>query len=60
MFFEGKVIISFYFADFYDFFLSHMLLNNTFDMNILSLKPDRVIDISEDEYDLNIYDIFRS
>ncbi len=60
MFFEGKVIISFYFADFYDFFLSHMLLNNTFDMNILSLNPDRVIDISEDEYDLNIYDIFRS
>lgn len=60
MFFEGRVIISFIINKLCDFLHSYMFLNNALDMNILSLNPNRVIDISEDEYDLNIYDISES
>ncbi|MEY1391210.1 hypothetical protein AB7044_19275 [Providencia stuartii] len=60
MFFEIRVIISFIINKLCDFLHSYMFLNNALDMNILSLNPNRVIDISEDEYDLNIYDISES
>ncbi len=57
MFFEGRIIISFNIIDLHDFLSSHFLLHHTFDINVLSLNPMRVIDMSEDEYELHIFDI---
>lgn len=58
--FENRLIISFTIVDFKRFFLSIIKWNKTYDISILLLNPSRVIVISEDEYDLTIFDTFES
>jgi hypothetical protein len=58
--FENRLIISFIVLDFNRFFLSNIKWNKTYDISILLLNPSRVIVISEDEYDLTIFDTFES
>ncbi|WP_145956867.1 hypothetical protein [Xenorhabdus miraniensis] len=56
MLFEGLAIISFNIVDLHDFLSSYFALNKTFDISMLSLNPMRVIVISDEEYELNIFD----
>ncbi|KLU14469.1 MULTISPECIES: hypothetical protein [Xenorhabdus] len=56
MFFEGLVIISFTIVNLRDFLYSHFSLNKTFDISVLSLNPMKIIVISEEEYELSIFD----
>ncbi len=56
IFFEGIVIFLFNIVDLQRFLYSCYALNRTFDVCILLLNPMRVIVISEEEYELSMYD----
>ncbi|PQQ37825.1 hypothetical protein C6H65_21650 [Photorhabdus luminescens] len=56
IFFEGIVIFLFNIVDLQRFLSSCYALNRTFDVCILLLNPMRVIVISEEEYELSMYD----
>ena len=55
---ENRLIMSFVIIDFERFFLRNVEWNKTCDTSILLLNPNRVVVISEDEYDLTIFDVF--
>ena len=53
--FEGKSVISACVNDFYSFITSVFILNKTYDISLLFQSPDRVISISDNEYDVDFY-----
>lgn len=53
--FEGKSVISACVNDFYSFITSVFRLNKTYDISLLFQSPDRVISISDNEYDVDFY-----
>ena len=53
--FEGKSVISTYVNDFHSFLTSVFRLNKTYDISLLFQSPDRVISISDNVYDVDIY-----
>ncbi|WP_338804922.1 hypothetical protein WDV76_07105 [Xenorhabdus griffiniae] len=57
MFFEGIVVFSFNIINLDEFISSCHALKRTFDICLLLLNPMRVIYMSEEEYELSIFDI---
>lgn len=55
MFYYGDVCISFYIENFSDFLLSLFSINRTYDFSLALTSPDRVIVLSDNEYDIHLY-----
>ncbi|PKA30688.1 hypothetical protein CWR41_12580 [Cedecea lapagei] len=53
--YEGRSVISACVNDFHSFLTSVFRLNKTYDISLLFQSPDRVISISDNEYDVDIY-----
>lgn len=53
--YEGRSVISVCVNDFHSFVTSVFRLNKTYDISLLFQSPDRVISISDNEYDIDIY-----
>ncbi len=59
MFYSGNVSISFYVESFSDFILSLFSINRTYDFSLVFMSPDRVIALSDNEYDIHLYYIHK-
>ncbi|MBI0037823.1 hypothetical protein H3T61_06250 [Gilliamella sp. B14384H2] len=59
MFYSGNVSISFYVESFSDFILSLFSINRTYDFSLVFTSPDRVIALSDNEYDIHLYYIHK-
>lgn len=59
MFYSGDVSIFFYVESFSDFILSLFSINRTYDFSLAFTSPDRVIVLSDNEYDIHLYYIHK-
>lgn len=59
MFYSGNVSISFYVESFSDFILSLFSINRTYGFSLVFTSPDRVIALSDNEYDIHLYYIHK-
>ncbi|WP_318390466.1 hypothetical protein [Enterobacter sp.] len=55
IFYEGRCAIFVRGDDFHVFLVSMFKLNKTYDLSLIFESPDRVISISDNEYDVDIY-----
>jgi hypothetical protein len=55
LFYEGRVCISICGNDFYRFSMKIIKLNRTYDLSLVFISPDRILSVSDNEYDLDIY-----
>ena len=55
MFYYGDICISFYVENFSNFILSLFSINKTYDFSLAFTSPDRVIALSDNEYDIYLY-----